>query len=247
MEDYQRIMKLKSKIMEVIKTNDYELDTFLALLTPMDGYVQNPLFMANLKQVVDVIMQDRDGNNKFTVKDIELLGKDVIGVTTLVTAILLVMGSIPELKFKYESGATEELVFKVLAYIFIVVVPKETGNPWTLEEKTHVLDLTVLIYQLVKSSQATKDAVAAIVGWFKKKGLCKCMSTGESEEERKNNIVQAHMPKLQAELASSVQNNKDKIRMQEELDAIKITVAKLEGSTDTINDDSASNADETDA
>jgi hypothetical protein len=227
MESYQRILDLKSVIMKAIKHNDYDVSVLLGILGPMDKCVENPLFIANLKQVVDVILQDRDGNNKFTVKDLELLGKDVIGVTTLVTSILLVLGTVPELKLKYKPGATEELVFKVLAYVFLVIVPKETGNPWNLEEKKAVVDLTVLIYQLVISSQSTKDAVAAVIKWFNAKGLCKCMS-GESEEQ-KNNVVQKHMPKLQVVLANSVQNNKDKIKMQEEINALQISLAKLDG------------------
>lgn len=247
LEDYQRIMTLKTAIMDVIQDNDYDSDDFLKLLNPLGKYVQNPLFLINLKQIVDIILADRDGNNKFTVKDLELLGKDIIGITTLVSGILLVLGSVPELKLKYESGITEELIFKVLAYVFVLVVPKETGNPWTLDEKRHVVDLTVAIYQVILSSQVTKDAVASIVKWFKNKGWCKCLSSGESVEEHKTNVVQDHMPKLQIELASSIQNNKDKVKMQEELDELKKLVAKLGANTtiDSENNDDAANADET--
>ena len=225
MNSYQHVMDLKASIMKVVRKNDYELEVLIELLDPIGEYITNPLFVSNLRKIVNTILEDRDGNNKFTLDDLELLGKDPIAITSLISTLLLVIGTIPQVKLKYNADATEELIFKVMAYVFLVIVPKEIGKPWSREDKNAILDVTINIYQLAVSSQMTKDILATIVGWFKKKGLCKCMSA--SAEEHHAAVVEKHLPQLQYQLANSIQNNKDKLQMQKDIIELKQQIAKM--------------------
>ena len=215
--------KLKQSILEVIANDNFDLNTLKRLLTPLHDFIDNPIFVDNLKQIIEIITTDRDGNNKFTIKDVELLKDDYLSITSLISAILAVLNSVPGIKLKYDAGATEELIFKLLVYIFLVVIPKQTNNKWTYDEKVHIIDITLNIYQIIVSSQTTKDLVAKITQWFKSKGLCKCLSGQQTKED----VLQKKMPLLKAELATNVKNNKDKIMMQEQINDLKREIQLL--------------------
>ena len=210
------ILDLKKSVLEIISDNEYNESDLIKILHPVRIYSTDPLFTVNINQITRVILEDRDGNNKFTVNDLRLLGKDIIGITSLVSSILLVLGGLESLK--YEKGNTEELIFKLLIYIFLVIVPKEAGNPWTIEEKTAVLDLILIIYQMLSMSNVTKDIVSNIKEWFKKRGYCKCLQINKEE------VVNEHLPKLNAELSVNIQKNKDIVRLTNELNEIKLLI-----------------------
>lgn len=212
--------------MDLVHDDEYGVEDLQEFLGPVYEYIQSPTFISNLGQVIEIILEDRDGNNKFTIDDLKLLKDDILGITTLVNSVLLVIGSIPQLRLRYESDATEELVFKVFAYIFLVVVPDKTGKKWTTEEKESVVDLTLAIYNIVVSSQVTQDLVKQIAAWFKRKGWCQCMSA----EPNKEDIVREKMPKIKAELRSSVQRNKEMASLRAELNELRAEVGKTKTS-----------------
>lgn len=214
--------EFKAKILQVIEDESYDLKDLLAILSPLDQYVDSEIFLTNLKQVVEVILEDRDGNNKFTLQDLKLIKDDIVGITSLVSGILLVINSIPQLKLKYDAGATEEIIFKVLAYVFLVVVPKETNRDWDLNDKGEILDITIAIYQLVVSSGMTKELLNNIVKWFKSKGLCKCLGS-----ESKEDVVEHKMPLIKAQISTNVKNAKDKARIDNDIAELKEEINKL--------------------
>lgn len=225
-----RIHELKKSILDVIQDNNYDIEDLNKFLEPVSNYVANQIFIENLREIISVILEDRDGNNTFTIKDLELLGKDIIGITSIVSGLLLIIGLIPELKLQYDAGFTEEILFKLFSYIFLVIVPKETGHPWTFEEKEAVVRLIVTIYQLIMSSQVTKDLISKIAEWFKKKGWCQCLSNTNTEEE-KIQVVQKHMPLIKAEIRSRVQFTKTHNRMQDEIEELKKQLCDLDNKT----------------
>ena len=217
------ILELKESIMSTIKDNEYSIDDLKDFLGPIMAYIDAPIFVMYLKEVVEEILRDRDGSGHFNLDDLRVLKDDILGITTLVNAILLVVGAVPEFKLKYEAGVTEELIFKILAYIFLLVVPKETGHPWSLGEKEKVVDLILSLYNVIRSSQTTKDILEKIAQWFQKKGYCKCLSDEETNEE----IVEEHMPEIKANLGSSLQKCKDITRMDKELQQLRAEITKL--------------------
>ena len=216
--------ELKDSIMNIIQDDNYDINDLKGILDPITKYTENQNFVNNLKQIINVILEDRDGNNKFTVNDLKLLGKDMFAISTILSGLVLVIGAIPQLKLKYNKGATEELIFKLLAYIFIVIVPKEIGHSWTLEEKKKVVDSTIHVYQLILSSRVTKDIIKNVVKWFKNKGWCKCIG---SSEEAKQQVVDKHMPEIKASISTYVQREKTVNGMQSEIDDLRQQIANL--------------------
>ncbi len=219
------VQELKNSIMTLIKNNDYDIDDLPDFLGPVSEFVDSPNFVNHLKEIVEEIIKDRDGNDKFNIDDLKLLGDDILGITSLVNGVLLVIGFLPEFKLKYEGSVTEDLVFKVFAYIFLVIIPKETNKPWAEDEKEKVVDLILAIYNVIKSSQLTKDLVDKIAKWFKKKGWCKCM--GGADDDAKEQVVESHMPQIKAELRSIVQKDKDAARMHNEIRSLRRELDEL--------------------
>ena len=219
--------ELKNSVMKLIKDDNYDIEDFKSFLNPIDKYTNNQTFINNLHEIINVLLEDRDGNNKFTIDDLKLIKDDMFAISSLLNGLLLVICVIPQLKLKYNKGATEELVFKLLAYIFIVVIPKEIGRPWTLKEKEDIVKITIQIYQLILSSQVTKDIINNIIKWFKKKGWCKC-TTG-SKEEINQRVIKKKLPKIKADMGTYIKREKMVNKLNNELFELKEQITKLSG------------------
>ena len=211
------IENLKGKILNVIKDNSYDIEDLKEALDPITVYVNNITFRDNIRTIVDILTKDRNGDNILTIDDLQLIGKDFAAIASLVTAITLLLGSVTTLKLEYSADATEELIFKILAYVFLVVVPKQTGNPLSLEDKRAILDIAVNIYDIIKASQITKDIVNKIVAYFKLKGLSTCCDSQKDPET----VVEQRLPKIKTNLMHSMNNIRDKAAMQAEIRSLK--------------------------
>jgi hypothetical protein len=212
--------QLKISILDVVKDNEYDINDLIKVLQPLGDYIENIIFVDHLKQLCQVILEDRDGNNKFTFDDLKLLKNDIVGITSIINGILLLCGLIPTIKLKYEQGATEELIFKILAYLFLVVIPKEINKPWCYEDKVQVLEVIFAIYQVLMTSQIIKDLLCKITEWFKKKGWCKCCNA-ESEQDRRLKVVDDHLPAICLNIKCNIQKNKDIIKLNNEINDLK--------------------------
>lgn len=197
--------KLRTSILEVIKDNNYDLNDLKEILSPVAEYFSDRSFLEHIEDIVSILTTDRNGDKNFTVDDLKFLKNDILAITSLVTSIMLVLGSLPGVELKYNGNVTEEVVFKILVYIMVVVIPKQTGSSWTLQEKESVLDLTLLIYKLVKSSNVTKDAINKVKEWFKSKGWCACMSAPLDPDE----VIEKRLPKQKRNLKSEVEYMQD--------------------------------------
>ena len=218
------ISDLKNSIMALIANNDYTLDDLNAFLDPISKYVNNQSLMSGIIGIVKELTKDRDASGNFDVNDLKLLGSDMLAISSLINSVLLVIGSIPEIKLQYSAGATEELVFKTVAFIFLVVIPKETGHPWDTSQKEQVVDLVLSIYNVIKSSEMVEALLGKIAELFKRKGWCKCLFATPTNNQE---VVDNNLPKACAELAVSVQRITTSSRMQRELKALRSEVEKL--------------------
>jgi hypothetical protein len=210
---------LKENIMKVIKDNEYNLEDLKEVLAPISIYTENPTFKNNIDEIIAVVTKDRDGNHKFTLDDLKLLGNDIMGVTSLITAVLLLVGSIPQMKLEYSANETEEIVFKLLAYLFLVVIPKQTGNPWSVEEKEQVLGVALVVYNMIKSSQLVQDLVNKVKKWLQSKKWCKCLASNE------NPALDEKLPGIKLDLQAAMENVRDKQMLMSEIRLLKSRMA----------------------
>ena len=197
--DATSILDLKSKLETLITKDTIGVDDIKLVLDPITKYVQSPLFVKNIDGIVNIILTDRNGDKKFDLQDLQLLGKDALAITSLVSAILLLICSIPGLKLKYSQGATEELVFKLLTYVFLIILPQQVGHTLSIQEKHIVLDLSLAVYQTIESSQIAKDVVDKIYSQVKSNGGCSCFSKSKGDPMQE-------FPAAKLELIRNVQN-----------------------------------------
>ena len=195
---------LKQSILEVITDDEYDTADLLAILSPLSNYVDSPIFMKYLSQITQVITEDRNGDQKFTIDDLKLIQTDIIAITSIVQGLLLAFSALSDLKLKYDSKTTEDTVFKLLAYVFLVTVPKEVGSKLTLDDKKAVLEIVLSMYQIFASSKAVQDLLKKMSGWFKNKCKCKCFcgsaKTGTTEE-----IIETKMEDITKDIRRSLQ------------------------------------------
>lgn len=195
------ISNLTNNFMQCIKNDDYNTSDLINLLTGVSEYINDPTFSNNLIQIVDIIIEDRNSDNKFSIADLELLGKNTEATTSLVTAILLFVAAIPGVKLEYNEGASEEFIFKVLAYVFLIIVPNRTGQLWTYKEKQAVVQLMLTMHQLIKSSKLLKKLTSDVSNWFKTKKLCACTNPSSKED-----VLEKKLPIMRGKLSGAVKN-----------------------------------------
>jgi hypothetical protein len=215
------VQKLKESILDIIRNNKYTFHDLGKLLLPITAYNQNPLFMSNIRQVVYVVTEDRNGNEKFDVNDLKILKEDINAITSIVCGLLLVLGAVPDIKLKYKNGITEEILFKMLAYIFVVIVPKETGYEWTHNEKGEVVDIVVTIYKKIIYTNITKDLVDKVSTWFKfKKNGCACIGV-DDYNDFKQNVAEKYLPKIGTSIMTNIEKNKGNTRLRVEVEELR--------------------------
>lgn len=210
------VQELSQKILDVVKNDNFNVETLKQLLDPVPVYSSNPNFVDNIKKIVTILLQDRDNNGQFNLDDLVLLGKDIGAIMSLVTAIILFIAAIPGLKLQYDADKTEEIIFKVLSYIFLVVVPQQLNRTLTYDEKKTVVNITIQIYNVIKSSEVVKQLVAKIVAWFKTK--CSCTKPQDAVNQA---VVEKRLPKINLQLQHSYENIKEKSNMQQKIRSLE--------------------------
>ena len=218
------IEELRTKIELIIKPDDFSIFDLKDVLIPITYYVDSPIFIYNVDIVVKIMLEDRNKNSKFDIEDLQLLGQDPLGILSLVSCILLILGCIPGFKLKYDPKLTEELVFKVLAYVLLVILPKSINIPLTFEEKKQILNVALSMYQVIASSQAFKNLVDKIVSYFKTKGWCACMCG--APQVNTDEILAKHLPLAEFELSGHVIRLKDSVVVTRQIEELKKATQK---------------------
>jgi len=184
--------------LQTLISNDFTLSELEHLLSPIPFYTGNAIFESNFSEILKIVTQDRDMDNKFSVNDLVLFSKDIIAMSTFITSVLLILNSIPNIKITYTEGETEQLVFKLIVYIFLVIVPNHTKLVFTKDEKTAVLNVSILVYMSLIDSKLLKKIVVKVASWFKTEFL-NCIHN--------ESVIDKKMPKLHKTLNDHVKQN----------------------------------------
>jgi hypothetical protein len=199
------VNQLKTAIETLIQNDNFDVEKLKELLAPIATYVDNPVFIKNITDIVNIVTTDKNGDKKFDINDLKLFSNDPIAITSLISSILMIIYSIPELKFKYNQGATEELIFKILFFVFLVIVPTQTKMPLTSEDKTTIVNCTLIIYDTIKNTQIVQDLSNKISNYFKT-SKCKCCTPNKSKQD----ILDNKFPSVKLNLEHSMNNIKQK-------------------------------------
>jgi hypothetical protein len=201
------IKTLKSAdIATIINGSNYDVRDLLQILYPISQYFKDDDFVDNLKEIIQIIITDRDNNQIFTMDDLKLLGKNLSAITSLVTSILLLLTNLSGAKYK--QNITEEIILKILAYIFLIIIPKETNTVLSTDDKNTVLNIMLLIYNSIKSSQIIQNAANNIASWLNKNNtnIC-CLAL--PDEDHKENIIKKKLLNTKIILKSEMLKNRE--------------------------------------
>lgn len=226
--------RLKTSLLNLIKDDNYDMNDLKSLLSPIGEYTDNPTFTDQLGELGEILVTDRDNSKSFSIADLKLLGTDVVAVTSLVTGILLLVNTAGKTKLNFSSKATEELVFKTLFYLILVVVPKLTGNTLSLEEKDEALTIVMSTYNTFKGTGLIDDARDKIKDWFKTKGWCRCCCSDVTSQSAKDEILEKRLPNVCVQLQSTVMRNKELVALKQERNIITVSLEEIENDFSTV-------------
>jgi hypothetical protein len=196
----------KTRLQKIILINPIKVSDIKDFLTPVALYVDSPTFNSNISIILDVITRDRNGDNQFDIEDLKLMSKDPIAITSLVSSIFLIICGIPGLKIKYDQGAADELVLKLLSYVFLVIVPGRIGKPLSKDDKMAIIDIVIAMYQTAMASQIS---LSKINDYFKTNGWCGCCVVVD-----KGDVIDEHLPKYRTDLSNAMAYNRSKLHVK---------------------------------
>ncbi len=203
------MMKLQNDILALVKNDQFNINQLILLLgNPLGTFVKSETFRANVTDVVNTIIKDRNGDKKFNMIDLELLCNDMMAVMSLVSSIILILTAIPDLDIQYQKGSSEELIFKVLLYIFLVILPNETSIHWTEAEKVQIVQHATTMYNMILASKVTQNLIKEIAKYFKSKGCTFCCVVQPNPDD----VVADRLEPLKAQLSSTVEKNRAILR-----------------------------------
>lgn len=210
MSNLADLTTLRTQILAVIQDENFNVADLKTLLDPVFTYVDNPLFDTNLSQIVDILTEDRNGDVQFTIDDLTLLARDLPAITSLFSCLLVAIQSIPELKLDYNEGTTELVMFKLLLYVCLVVIPSKTNIIWTYDEKVKILDTSISVYKMIQSTGIISNIVDNLYNLLKTRVfICKCLTSTPEPET----TIDKNMPKAKIELVCAVNNIRNRSDM----------------------------------
>lgn len=207
------ITTLKAQIMSVISTDNFSISALEQILEPIADFVNDPTFITNIGDVVSIITQDRDGNASFDINDITLLSESPEAVMSLVSAVILVISAIPGLKIQYNAATSESIIIKLLAYVFLVIVPAQAKISLSLADKTTIVNIVVSVYGYLQSSQIVEKIWADVVAFFKahKPNIaCPACMSGSSTTATKELLLEKRLPAVKLHLQHSLNGQRQK-------------------------------------
>jgi hypothetical protein len=208
----------KNSIMKMISDDNFDVLNLKRFLAPIDIYVDNFIFRQFISVVISTISTDKNGNDILRLEDLQMLGNDIVGVKILTISILLIIGAIPYCKMRYDHGITEELILKLLSYVFLAIIPLQINKKWALYEKEHIVNLLIVMYQILQSSSIIQPLINKVHKWFKsKKSHNFCVNADDS----KNIILEKKLSKIQLKLLESIYVAREKVKMQQQIDILE--------------------------
>lgn len=159
---------LPMQLQELISQPNINATVLQNLLSPAPVYLNNPTVMQHLTDIFNIITADRNNNQKFDLEDLKLLGTNMSAIISLVTAIVLLLFSLPSIKIEYKEQDTETFIYKILVYIFVVILPQKVNMQFTPEQMTQILTVCNMIYSFLIESGVLAKIIDKVATWVKK-------------------------------------------------------------------------------
>lgn len=194
---------LRSDVLALITNNNDTIVNIKNILVPITQCIDNPIIAQNVVDIVDIMTTDRDGNKKFDINDLKVMANDTFVIIHLVTILLLILTALPGLRITVDVTQSEMIVFKLIMFILLIVIPNKTKVNWNKEDKITLLDLSLLIFKTMQSYGIVKTVVGKIVSYAKTNKFCSCLSV-------KTDVIEDKVPDAKIELVKAINDAKHK-------------------------------------
>jgi hypothetical protein len=201
---------LKNDVLKLIASEDDTIVNLKNILMPISQCIDSPVIVKNISDIVDIMTADRNGDNKLDVEDLRLMVSDPFVIVHLVTSLILILTSLPQLKITVNVEESEIIILKLLIYVFLVIVPTKTGNNWKPETKVEIINISISVFNTMQSLQIVKTTINKIAIYVKGNKYCKCLTI-------KSNLIDDKVPDAQLELTKAINNVKEKKLMNEKI------------------------------
>ena len=64
------VNQLKTAIETLIQNDNFDVEKLKELLAPIATYVDNPVFIKNITDIVNIVTTDKNGDKKFDINDL---------------------------------------------------------------------------------------------------------------------------------------------------------------------------------
>lgn len=201
-----------SRIVSDIRNTGFNINQLKLVLNSVKSYVQNPIFVQNIGEIADIC-----SNHQISIWliDLEFLSRDLPAVIYLVNSIMLIITSIPNVKLQPNLSINTELIFGLLAYIFLIIIPIRLNKSLTMLEFNVILDIITNIYHMLESSNMISYIILETIAKTKSKNWCICLvgPTADSGQDK----LDKHLNIAKLNLLESMNN----IRIRSELNLLK--------------------------
>ncbi len=206
--------ELKKSIVNLITNEEDTIVNIKNILSPISEHINNPLISNNILEIVNIMITDRNNNKRIDINDLQLMVNDPFVVVQLVTSLLVVLMALPTLKITVNVAESEIVVLKLLIYILLVIIPKNTNVNWTFEEKKILLNLSLSVFQTMQSLEIIKIGITNFGKLVKNSKFCSCLTV-------KTDVVEEQLPEVKMELIKSIMATKEKAAMQAKIDNLE--------------------------
>lgn len=127
---------LQKQIKSLINGDNFCVYYLNLLLIPASTYIEDDIFFYHINHVSNIIIGNRHSNN--LIRNLEILSDNNFAVTALGRIIVIIMSISPSVKFRFN---TEEIMFKIIAYIFLILIPKKIDNVFSREDNNKIINI----------------------------------------------------------------------------------------------------------
>jgi len=190
-------LTLKNEMLTILNSDKYQPNDVNKLLHPCEILDQDVIIRQYLNQIVSILTRDLNRDKKFSMRDIELLSSDTGAITNLTRCCVMLMCLLPSSEFSIniEEKDVAVLMLKFLYYLFLVIIPRETGIVWMDVEKNMIMDLCNLFYAKIFSSNIIEDVLDKLKRILS--NVFFCFPCCQSNEDEINNIFPKSLRKLE--------------------------------------------------
>jgi len=220
------IVRLKTSIEDTIKYDSFSSSDLINVLTPISSYISSTAVYTSMNDIVGILLTDKNKQLRFEMADIHLFGNSEIAIIALSHALINAISGVVGNKLTYVPTNSELLVFKMVVYCFMIVIPRGIGRRLTIEEKSVLLITALSIYDTLITSQTLPNIYSNVQSYMKQqlksdKIACSCNTPSITPEDiaySKKNLIhlelkgQMHVIQDQNDLAAKIRNIEKKLK-----------------------------------